>query len=253
MELVRGDSAVAFFNATKTFSSGSKPVAALGDITFSCKRGEFVSLVGPSGCGKSTVLRLAAGLEEPTSGQVTFEGNPVIGPSIEKGFVFQAYNTFPWLTVRQNVAFGLPDNGADHASEIDSWLHKMGLDEFSAAYPKTLSGGMRQRLAIARTMIMKPRLLLMDEPFGALDERTRTRMQELLLEVVSQSGCTVLFVTHDLHEALFLADRVCVLTPRPAKVRETLAVPFPKPRSREIVKTAQFIELHEQLVSNFPG
>src|SRR5262245_18347239 len=194
-------------------------VVALEDIDLTLAAGEFVSVLGPSGCGKSTLLRLAAGLESPTSGEVIYDGAPVQGPSRSRGFVFQSYGVFPWLTVRENVAFGL--NGSRSGAndpKIAKWLEFTGLSDFANAYPKTLSGGMRQRLALARTMIVEPELLLLDEPFGALDERTRHGMQQLLLEAIRETGSSVIFVTHDVREAIFLADRLILLSKRPGRI-----------------------------------
>ena len=173
-------------------------VVALENIDLSLGAGEFLSVLGPSGCGKSTLLRLAAGLELPTSGEVTYDGIPIDGPSRRRGFVFQSYSVFPWLTVRENVAFGLNNNDSRaNDGRITKWLQFAGLTDFADAYPKTLSGGMRQRLALARTMIVEPELLLLDEPFGALDERTREGMQHLLLKAARETRCSVIFVTHD--------------------------------------------------------
>ena len=243
-----------FDHAAKSFmAAGGRAVRALEDISFSVHRGEFVTIIGPSGCGKSTVLRLAAGLEVPTSGAVTYAQQLVTGPSMERGFVFQSYSAFPWLTVAQNVGFGLP-NGDGHAAraEVASWLDMMGLTQFADAYPKVLSGGMRQRLALARSMIVKPRLLLMDEPFGALDEHTRESMQQLLLNVVGETACTVLFVTHDIREAILLGDRVIVLSSRPGTVLRDVPSGLPKPRKREHLRTAEFNSLYETILDELP-
>lgn len=230
-----------------------RKVEALQDIGCSLSEGEFVSIIGPSGCGKSTLLRLAAGLEAPTEGEVLYCGKPVTGPEPERGFVFQSYNAFPWLTVRKNIAFGLDSRGSDHAEQkVAKWLDLTGLTEFADAYPKALSGGMRQRLAIARAMIVEPRVLLLDEPFGALDERIRENMQQLLLQVVSDSGCTVLFVTHDIREAVLLGDRVLLITHRPGRILKSFASPLPKPRNRECLRTPEFNSIYEAIVDSFP-
>jgi NitT/TauT family transport system ATP-binding protein len=207
--------------------------------------GEFISVVGPSGCGKSTILRIAAGLEDPTSGIVEFEGLAVEGPSRERGLVFQSYNAFPWLTVRENVAFGL--TSPQPAYTIDRWLYDMGLSEFGNLYPKALSGGMRQRLAIARAMIVEPKLLLLDEPFGALDERTRSSMQELLLAVTTRNRCTVLLVTHDIREAVLLSHRIIVISARPGRIQDTVESTLATPRSREQSKTPEFERLYRHV------
>ncbi len=235
-------------------ADGEKPVHALQDISFDVGHSEFVSVLGPSGCGKSTILRLAAGLEFPTQGQVSVEGEAIRGPDRKRGLVFQSYSVFPWLTVQQNIAFGIShsDNGeSDH--RVEKWLDFTGLSAFAHAYPKTLSGGMRQRLAIARTMIVEPELLLLDEPFGALDERTREGMQNLLLQAVRDTGCAVIFVTHDIQEAILLADKVILLSKRPGRILNMHSVTAPKPRTREFLRNREFIRLHEALLDEFPA
>jgi ABC-type nitrate/sulfonate/bicarbonate transport system ATPase subunit len=234
--------------------SGAKAstVVALDDINLTLDAGEFLSVLGPSGCGKSTLLRLAAGLELPTSGEVVYDGTPIEGPSRRRGFVFQSYSVFPWLTVRENVAFGLDRNetGANEAP-ITKWLHFTGLTEFADAYPKTLSGGMRQRLALARTMIVEPELLLLDEPFGALDERTREGMQQLLLRAVRETGSSVIFVTHDVGEAILLADKIILLSKRPGRILNTYTVATKRPRSREFLRSEELVQLHATLLDQF--
>ena len=228
-------------------------VRALEDIDFSLNRGEFVSLIGPSGCGKSTMLRLAAGLETPSHGEVYFDEQRVTKPDRRKGFVFQSYNSFPWLTVFRNIAFGLDgEPTAQKQQKIEKWLNFTGLTEFADSYPKSLSGGMRQRLALARTMVIEPELLLMDEPFGALDERIRENMQRLLLEAVASTGCSVLFVTHDIREAILLGDRVLLLTARPGRIQKCFESSLPKPRTREHLKTQEFVKLYEEILDEFP-
>ena len=232
---------------------GKSPVTALQNIDLTLAKGEFLSIIGPSGCGKSTLLRLAAGLEFPTSGEVTYEGALVEGPNRRRGFVFQSYSVFPWLTVRENVAFGLEDDGTDaNDKRISKWLEFTGLSDFADAYPKTLSGGMRQRLALARTMIVEPELLLLDEPFGALDERTREGMGHLLLEAVRETACSVIFVTHDIGEAILLADRVVLLNRRPGRIVRDYTISEQKPRSREFALSEEFVRLHSALLDEFP-
>jgi len=227
-------------------------VRALENIDLELAKGEFLSVLGPSGCGKSTLLRLAAGLELPTSGEVTYDGAPIVGPSRRRGFVFQSYSVFPWLTVRENMAFGLTvDKNNANDGRITKWLQFTGLTDFADAYPKTLSGGMRQRLALARTMIVEPELLLLDEPFGALDERTREGMQQLLLNAVRQTGCSVIFVTHDVSEAILLADRLVLLSKRPGRILSTYEVTAKKPRSREFSRSEEFVRLHAALLDQF--
>ncbi|MGD0226990.1 MAG: ABC transporter ATP-binding protein [Terriglobia bacterium] len=243
-----------FDKASKMFLDTKRhPFIALEEVSFSVRAGEFVTLIGPTGCGKSTLLRLAAGLEMATSGAVLYQGRRIAGPDLERGFVFQSYNAFPWLTVSENVGFGLRDESDSlRHREISTWLGLMGLTEFADAYPKALSGGMRQRLALARSMIVKPKLLLLDEPFGALDEHTRENMQQLLLEVVSTSGCTVLFVTHDIREVILLGDRVILLSSRPGRVLREVVSPLSKPRRRDHLRTPEFTSLYETILDEFP-
>jgi NitT/TauT family transport system ATP-binding protein len=255
MGVMGSDVLLQFDKASKTFPGAKERlVTALQEISFSVHRGEFVTLLGPSGCGKSTLLRLAAGLEMASSGTVLYQGQPVTGPNLERGFVFQSYSAFPWLTVKENTGFGLRQEESDGSreKEISSWLQLMGLSEFADAYPKVLSGGMRQRLALARSMIVKPKLLLLDEPFGALDEHTRESMQQLLLDVVSDSGCTILFVTHDIREAILLGDRIIVLSSRPGRVLRDVICPLSKPRRRDHLRTPEFNSLYETILDEFP-
>lgn len=254
MGVSEGKTLLQFQKASKVYLDAKyRKVEALKDITLSVETGEFVSIIGPSGCGKSTLLRLAAGLETASSGEVIYRGKAVEGPDHERGFVFQSYNAFPWLTVRQNISFGLESvDVEDKSQRVSKWLNSTGLDDFADSYPKALSGGMRQRLALARTMIVEPRLLLLDEPFGALDERIRETMQKLLLQVVRDSECTVLFVTHDIREAILLGDRVLLLSPRPGRILQEFVSPLPKPRTREHLRTPEFNFLYEQIVDRFP-
>jgi ABC-type nitrate/sulfonate/bicarbonate transport system ATPase subunit len=227
-------------------------VVALEDIDLTLSEGEFLSVLGPSGCGKSTLLRIAAGLELPTSGEVTYDGVQIEGPSRRRGFVFQSYSVFPWLTVRENIAFGLDhDKSGANDGRIKKWMQFTGLTEFADAYPKTLSGGMRQRLALARTMIVEPELLLLDEPFGALDERTREGMQQLLLKAVRETGCSVIFVTHDIREAILLADRLVLMSKRPGRVLSTYIIAGKRPRSRDFLRSEEFGQLHTVLLDQF--
>ena len=242
-----GPEILSFDGISKTFTDSQyRLVPALKEITFSLARGEILSIVGPSGCGKTTLLRLAAGLGTATSGTLRFEGQPVGGPSKERGLVFQAYNSFPWLSVRRNVSFGL-QNPAQHADAVNSWITTMGLTAFSDAFPKVLSGGMRQRLAIARAMIVKPKLLLLDEPFGALDEHTREAMQTMLSNIASKDNLSVLIVTHDIREAILLSDRIVVLSARPGRVVKIVQSNLSRPRERAILATKEFGMLYEAL------
>lgn len=244
-----------FGRASKIFCANNHPaVHVLEDITFSVRSGELVSLLGPSGCGKTTLLRLAAGLEKPSSGAMLFDGRPITGPDRERGIVFQAYNAFPWLTVRENVAFGLRFQSSVCPDEkVTHWLELTGLAEFADSYPKVLSGGMRQRLALARTMIIEPRLLLLDEPFGALDEPTRNDMQDLLLHVVAETHCTVLLVTHGIREAILLSNRIVLLSRRPSRVFDIFDSTLPKPRTSTTARTAEFMTLYDRILASFPA
>ncbi len=223
----------------KNFETPGKTTVALKDINFSTHRREFLCVVGPSGCGKSTLARILAGLEEHSAGDVLLQGRPVTGPGSDRGMVFQGYTLFPWLTVKNNVMFGLEVNGhgkLESERESMQWLQLIGLEKFADAYPHQLSGGMKQRVAIVRALANQPRILLMDEPFGALDAQTRCRMQAHLLEIWRKIDITIIFITHDLDEAIFLADRILVLSAHPGEVQELIEVPVPRPRS-----VAQFV------------
>jgi ABC-type nitrate/sulfonate/bicarbonate transport system ATPase subunit len=211
---------------------------------------DFVTILGPSGCGKSTLLRIVAGLDQPTAGEVLLDGRPVRGPGADRGMVFQSYTLFPWLTVRDNVCFGLRERGMPRAQQLevaDAFLAKVGLRGFEHHYPKQLSGGMQQRTAIARALANGPRMLLMDEPFGALDHQTRELMQELLLGIWEAEKKTVLFVTHDIDEAVFMGSRVVVMSARPGRIKLDRAVPFPHPRHYSVKTTSAFTELKAEL------
>jgi NitT/TauT family transport system ATP-binding protein len=227
----------------KTFQSHQGEVTALQDINFKTHRRELVCVIGPSGCGKSTLIRILAGLESHTSGEVLLDGKPVNGPGRDRGMVFQGYTLFPWLTVKKNVMFGLEMNNAgrnEAESQARQWLELVGLSKFADAYPHQLSGGMKQRVAIARALANQPRILLMDEPFGALDAQTRAKMQNHLLEIWKNIDITILFITHDLDEAIFLADRILVLKAHPGAVQELIEVPVPRPRSAMQTSSPEF-------------
>jgi ABC-type nitrate/sulfonate/bicarbonate transport system ATPase subunit len=226
-------------------------VTALDGISFEVRDQEFAVLVGTSGCGKSTILRLVAGLLAPTAGRVLVDGRAVSGPGPDRGMVFQAYTLFPWLTVQQNVEFGPRIRGvtAEERGRLAThYLGQVGLRGFEGVYPKELSGGMMQRVAIARALANDPAVLLMDEPFGALDAQTRTLMAELLLRVWEEAAKTVLFVTHDIEEALLLGDRVFVMTARPGRVREEIKVALPRPRTVDMVTSETFIDLKRRVM-----
>ena len=233
-------------------AAGKRPVTALEDVSFDVGEGEFAVLVGPSGCGKSSLLFLAAGLAEPTSGQILLDGRPVDGPGADRGMVFQGYTLFPWLDVRRNVEFGVRRRGrpaAQRRERVAHFLDEVGLTQFAEHYPKQLSGGMMQRVAIARALANDPAILLMDEPFGALDSQTRTSMQKLLLRVWEHTHKTVLFVTHDIDEAILLGDRVYVMSPRPGRIERLVPVPLARPRSLAMVMEPDFIAIKRQVLA----
>ena len=234
----------------KQFHSKGGDVVALQDIQLTVHRREFMSVLGQSGCGKSTLIRIIAGLESPSQGQVLVEGKPVTGPGRDRGMVFQSYTLFPWLSVKQNVMFGPRMAGKDaftNESEARQWLGLVGLEKFENSYPHQLSGGMKQRAAIARALANEPRILLMDEPFGALDPQTRQQMQAYLLQIWRNVDITIFFITHDLDEAIFLSDRILVLEPRPGRVRELIEVPVPRPRTHDQMRAPEFIAIKKHL------
>jgi NitT/TauT family transport system ATP-binding protein len=234
----------------KFFGSGPRRTTALKDINFQTHRREFLCIVGPSGCGKTTLVRILAGLEEKNSGQVLLQGKAVTEPGSDRGMVFQGYTLFPWLTVKRNVMFGLEVNGRgkDEAErQALQWLQLIGLERFADAYPNQLSGGMKQRVAIVRALANQPPILLMDEPFGALDAQTRCRMQAHLLEIWRKIDITIVFITHDLDEAIFLADRILVLSAHPGEVRELIEVPVPRPRSAAQLISPAFLATKARL------
>src|SRR5579864_2045300 len=234
----------------KRFESAQGECTALNGINFKTHRREFVCVIGPSGCGKSTMIRILAGLERQTSGSVLLDGKPVEGPGADRGMVFQGYTLFPWLTVKKNVMFGLEVNGhgkLESEREAMQWLQLIGLEKFADVYPHQLSGGMKQRVAIARALANQPRILLMDEPFGALDAQTRCRMQAHLLEIWRKIDITIVFITHDLDEAIFLADRILVLSAHPGEVQELIEVPVPRPRSAAQLISPSFLATKARL------
>ena len=223
---------------------------ALQPIDFEVKENDFVTILGPSGCGKSTLLRIVAGLGRPSSGQVLLNGQKVIGPGADRGMVFQSYTLFPWLDVEQNIRFGLRERGMPEAQQKERaayFIAKVGLRSFEKHFPKQLSGGMQQRTAIARALANDPKILLMDEPFGALDNQTRVLMQELLLGIWEAERKTVLFVTHDIDEAIFMANRVAVFSARPGRIKAELAVDLPHPRHYTVKTTPEFMALKARL------
>lgn len=226
-------------------------VTAIQQFDMTVHENEFVSLVGPSGCGKSTILAMAAGLDYPTQGSIWVNDKPVLGAGIDRGMVFQSYTLYPWLNVFENIRFALKKRRfsiAEQTRLVQDHIELVGLQGFEKAYPAQLSGGMRQRVAIARALVYKPEVLLMDEPFGALDAQTRMQMQELLLQVWETHRTTVLFVTHDVDEAILLSDRVLVMTPRPGRLKSELTIDIPRPRQSEVENTTQFIEIRRKLL-----
>lgn len=249
---------VAFRNVTKIFGSGAQAKVAVQDVSFVIhdipKKGEMITIVGPSGCGKSTILRMLAGLPPhypPTRGEVIALGKPVLGPGSDRGLVDQKYSLLPHLTVLDNIAFGLKLRGVarkERRAQAAEWIHKVELAGTESKYPSELSGGMQQRVSIAATLILKPRILLMDEPFGALDPKIRMRMQELLVRLWNEQESTVFFVTHSVEEAVYLGDRVFRLTAHPGRLAETLAVPRPDEPPDVLRKRPDFIRLCQELL-----
>lgn len=228
----------------------SQSVLALTATDLEAQENDFITILGPSGCGKSTLLRCVAGLETPTSGEMLLDGVPITRAGADRGMVFQSYTLFPWLTVLENVCFGLREKGLPLNQQHDiakDFLQKVGLSKFLNHYPKQLSGGMQQRTALARALANNPRILLMDEPFGALDHQTRELMQELLQEIWEQQKKTVLFVTHDIDEAIFMGTRVMVMSARPGRIKCDIAVDLPHPRHYSMKTAPAFSALKAQL------
>ncbi|MCC7215571.1 MAG: ABC transporter ATP-binding protein [Burkholderiales bacterium] len=243
---------------TRTFPGvhGGPSTEALVPISLRVADNDFITILGPSGCGKSTLLRIVAGLDAPTAGRVLLDGAPVTGPGVDRGMVFQSYTLFPWLTVRENVCFGLRERAMPQAKQQEIaryWLDKVGLTGFERHYPKMLSGGMQQRTAIARALANDPKILLLDEPFGALDNQTRSLMQELLLSLWESDRKTVLFVTHDIEEAIFMASRVVVMSARPGRIKADLPVTISHPRQYTVKTTPGFSALKAQLTEQIRG
>lgn len=234
----------------KIYRGAAGDVTALNGVDLEIKNNEFICVVGPSGCGKSTLLNILAGLDKQTEGEVIVEGKPINGPSGERGVVFQQYALFPWLTVRQNIAFGL-HNKKLPKQEIDGLVEKyvrmVALEDFLDSYPKELSGGMKQRVALARAYAMNPSLLLMDEPFGALDAQTRAQLQADLLELWEEESKTCFFITHDVEEAVLLAQRVVIMSARPGRINKIVDVDIPYPRTQKTRLSARFTELKNDI------
>jgi NitT/TauT family transport system ATP-binding protein len=229
---------------------GGTPTRALEPSTLAVGDNDFVTILGPSGCGKSTLLRIVAGLDQPTTGRIMLDGKPISAPGPDRGMVFQSYTLFPWLTVADNIAFGLREKGvpaAERGDVVRAWLTRIGLEGFAHHYPHQLSGGMKQRTAIARALANDPAILLLDEPFGALDNQTRGLMQELLLGIWERERKTVLFVTHDIEEAIFLGSRVVVMTARPGRFKADVTIELPHPRHYTIKTSPEFSGLKARL------
>jgi ABC-type nitrate/sulfonate/bicarbonate transport system ATPase subunit len=242
------------------FSPQGERIEALKDVNLEVEDafsaagrdiGEFRVLLGPSGCGKSTLLRMIAGLDKPTSGLMLVNGEIVTHPGKDRGMVFQKYTSFPWLTVADNIAYGMKINGVPEAQRketVNRLLQSVGLTEFANVYPETLSGGMQQRVAIARTLALRPSVILMDEPFGALDAQTRSDMQQLLLQIWDETACTILFVTHDVEEAIYLADRIFIMSSHPGTIVEDVHVPFDRPRDLGLKEKSEFHDLQHYVL-----
>ena len=249
-----GGSSVQVSGVSKRYASEQGSVRALADVTFGVDPGEFVCIVGPSGCGKTTLFRILAGLEPATRGQVTLNDSVVTEPTPNMGIVFQEYHLFPWRTVRGNIAFGLEKavglDGTDRDQRVQQLIDLVGLAGFEDSYPKSLSGGMKQRVALARALAIDPALLLMDEPFGAVDAQTRERLQDELLDIWQETGKTILFVTHDVEEAVTLADRVVVMGRDPGQLREIVPIGIDRPRSRTDAAFGTSAERVRSLIEN---
>lgn len=243
---------ITFENVCVDFPTAHGPMRVVEDVSFSVRDGEFISIIGPSGCGKTTMMNIVGGFTQPSSGAVRVDGKPVAGPGRDRGVIFQEYGVFPWLTVQQNIEFGLKLSinhlvPAERQETASRYMRLMGLSDFARHFPKHLSGGMRQRLALARAYAVKPQFLLMDEPFGALDAQTRAAMQDLLLEVLQTEGKTVMLITHSVEEAIYLSSRIIVVTARPARIRSIIEVPFPYPRAGDVHEHPRFGELRAHI------
>jgi NitT/TauT family transport system ATP-binding protein len=254
---------VSIHNVSRSFvSPRGEHIEALKDVNLEVEDafspsgrdiGEFRVLLGPSGCGKSTLLRMVAGLDRPDGGEILVNGQPVSGPSKDRGMVFQKYTSFPWLTVEENIGYGLKIHGVGEAQRketVGRLLQAVGLAEFAGVYPETLSGGMQQRVAIARTLALRPSVILMDEPFGALDAQTRSEMQQLLLQIWDETACTILFVTHDVEEAIYLADRIFIMSSHPGTIVEDVKVPFDRPRDLALKEKSEFHDLQHYVLGS---
>ncbi len=243
---------IAFNRVSVEFATAHGPMRVIDDVSFDIREGEFVSIIGPSGCGKTTLMNIVGGFVQPTGGKVLLDGRPITKPGPDRGVIFQEYGVFPWLTVRQNIEFGLKLRAnnvpaAERAATCERYMGLMGLSDFALHFPKHLSGGMRQRLAIARAYAVKPEFLLMDEPFGALDAQTRSAMQDLLLDVLTTERKTVMLITHSVEEAVYLSSRIVVVTARPARIRTIIDVPFGYPRAENVHEDPRFAALRAEI------
>jgi sulfonate transport system ATP-binding protein len=243
---------IVFDHVSVEFPSSRGALRVVDDVSYEIADGEFVAIIGPSGCGKTTMMNIVAGFMQPTRGRVLLDGAPIAGPGPDRGVIFQEYGVFPWLTVKDNIAFGLQLAASRAAPPqrdaiCNRYMRLMGLTEFADAWPKMLSGGMRQRLALARAYAVRPQFLLMDEPFGALDAQTRTAMQDLLLQVLATEGKTVMLITHSVEEAIYLASRIIVMSARPTRIREEIPIPFAYPRAESVHETREFNELRSHI------
>ena len=240
-----------FKSVGKQYVRDNQPLDVLENFNLSVRPGEFISIVGTSGCGKSTLLRLVIGLDDGYKGEILLDGGRIAGTSLDRGIVFQEHRLFPWLTVEQNIAVGLKSIDLSSAQKkrlVQEHIDLVGLGGFEAAYPQQLSGGMSQRVAIARGLVNRPKILLLDEPFGALDALTRTHLQKELQQIWEKEGITMILVTHDVEEAVFLGDRVVVMEPRPGRIKRVIDVPLPHPRERT---NFSFVKIKEDVLRDF--
>lgn len=245
-----GSSTIFAENITKFYEGKNGKVLAIDNVSFDIQHNEFVSIIGPSGCGKSTLLRMIAGLDEPTTGTIMLNDKILDGPGADRGMVFQGYTLFPWMTVEDNIAFGLKlkkKPKAEIVEIVNKYLDVIGLKEFRKSYPKELSGGMKQRVAIARALANSPKVILMDEPFGALDPQTKASMQLLMRQIWQVERPTIVFITHDIEEAVFLSKRVYVMSACPGKIRKEVPIYLPHERTLDLKDTQEFIELRRNV------
>ncbi len=249
-EVAEGENQICIDHLRKTFVKDETETIVLEDFSLDIKKGELISIVGPSGCGKTTILRLIAGLTEPTEGAVFINGRKCEGPGADRGMVFQEFALFPWKSVRGNIEFGLEVKGVskeERRARSDKYLKIVGLEKFADARIHELSGGMKQRVGIARALITNPDVILMDEPFGALDAQTRNLMQAGLLKILDKTDQTIIFITHSVDEAVFISDRIVILTKRPAKIKEIVDIPWPRPRDRS---DPEFVALRKKILKD---